>query len=81
MTNRRKFLQQSGMLAAAGILYPALNRAGGLFMPKPMPGVGLQLYTVGALMEADAKGTLQKLAAIGFKELESAGSSKGNYYG
>jgi sugar phosphate isomerase/epimerase len=33
------------------------------------------------MMTSDAKGTLQKLAAIGFKEVESAGSQKGNYYG
>jgi sugar phosphate isomerase/epimerase len=30
---------------------------------------------------SDAKGTLQKLAAIGYKEVESAGSQKGNFYG
>ncbi len=81
MTNRRKFLQQAGLAAAAGILAPALGRANRFLMPATAPGIGLQLYTVGNLMEADAKGTLQKLAAIGYKELESAGSSKGNYYG
>jgi sugar phosphate isomerase/epimerase len=43
--------------------------------------IGLQLYTLGDLMTKDAKGTLQKLAAIGYKELESAGSQKGNFYG
>jgi len=32
-------------------------------------------------MTTDAKGTLQKLAAIGYKEVESAGSQKGNFYG
>ena len=32
-------------------------------------------------MQADAAGTLKKLAQIGFKELESARSDKGNYYG
>ena len=65
----------------AGLLYPGLNHATQLFETKRQKETGLQLYTVGALMEADAKGTLQKLAAIGYKELESAGSSKGNYYG
>jgi len=39
------------------------------------------LYTLGNLMTTDPKGTLQKLAAIGYKELESAGSQKGNFYG
>lgn len=79
MTNRRKFLQQSGMLAFASMLYPGLSLANHLFgAGKP---IGLQLYTLGNLMTTDAKGTLQKLAAIGYTELESAGSQKGNYYG
>ena len=30
-------------------------------------------------MISDPKGTLQKLAAIGYKELESAGSQKGKF--
>jgi sugar phosphate isomerase/epimerase len=32
-------------------------------------------------MTTDTRGTLQKLAAIGYRELESAGSGKGNFYG
>ena len=32
-------------------------------------------------MTTDTKGALQKLASIGYKELESAGSQKGNFYG
>ena len=36
---------------------------------------------MGDLMTTDTKGTLQKLAAIGYKEMESAGSQKGNFYG
>lgn len=43
--------------------------------------IGLQLYTLGDLMITDPKGTLQKLAAIGYKEVESASSQKGNFYG
>jgi sugar phosphate isomerase/epimerase len=84
MPNRRKFLQQSGTLALAGIFAPRLAHAAKLFAANPwkaaMP-IGLQLYTMGELMTTDPKGTLQKLAAIGFKEMESAGSGKGNYYG
>jgi sugar phosphate isomerase/epimerase len=79
--NRKTFLKQTGMLAAAGMLYPAFSRATGSIMPKNSDAIGLQLYTVGALMDADTKGTLQKLAAIGYKNLESASGSKGLYYG
>ncbi len=75
---RRTFLQ-SGTLAAAGVLF-ARSAAAGIVSAKKMP-VGLQLYTLGELMISDPKGTLQQLAAIGYKELESAGSQKGNFYG
>jgi sugar phosphate isomerase/epimerase len=79
--NRKTFLQHTGTLAAAGMLSPALSRAAGFILPKPDNNIGLQLYTVGGLMESDAKGTLQKLAAIGYKNLESASGMKGLYYG
>jgi sugar phosphate isomerase/epimerase len=81
MTNRRKFLQQSGTFALSAFLLPQLGRAAGVFSNKSAAPIGLQLYTLGDLMTTDAKGTLQKLAAIGYKEVESAGSEKGNYYG
>lgn len=81
MTNRRKFLEQSAMLALSGMVLPHLGKAASFFEQKTSPAIGLQLYTLGDLMTTDAKGTLQKLAAIGYKELESAGSQKGNYYG
>jgi len=81
MTNRRKFLQQSGKFALAGLILPKLGSANNFFDAKAKQPIGLQLYTLGDLMTTDPKGTLQKLAAIGYKELESAGSQKGNYYG
>jgi sugar phosphate isomerase/epimerase len=81
MTNRRRFLQQSGMLAMAGILYPGLNRANNLLGVKAGKPIGLQLYTLGNLMTTDTAGTLQKVAAIGYTQVESAGSQKGNWYG
>lgn len=81
MTNRRKFLQQSGTIALAGMLAPHLGRTESFFARKATQPIGLQLYTLGDLMTTDPKGTLKKLAAIGYKELESAGSQKGNYYG
>jgi sugar phosphate isomerase/epimerase len=80
MATRRKFIQQSGTLALASLLAPGLSRAA-FFSGATSHSIGLQLYTLGDLMITDAKGTLQKLAAIGYKELESAGSKKGNFYG
>ncbi len=43
--------------------------------------VGLQLYTVRNQMDEDVRGTLQKIAAIGYKNLESAAGKTGHYYG
>ena len=81
MTHRRKFIQQTGAAALAGLLLPRFTNAASLFGPTAARSIGLQLYTLGDLMTTDPKGTLQKLAAIGYKDLESAGSQKGNYYG
>ncbi|MEO8720073.1 MAG: sugar phosphate isomerase/epimerase [Ginsengibacter sp.] len=81
MATRRKFIQQSGTIALAGLMLPHLGRAEKFFNSKAEMPIGLQLYTLGGLMTTDTKGTLQKLAAIGYKEVESAGSQKGNFYG
>ena len=43
--------------------------------------IGLQLYSVKDVIEKDLKGTLQQLAAIGYKEVESYPGQKGHYYG
>jgi sugar phosphate isomerase/epimerase len=50
-------------------------------MPSGTKKVGIQLYTVRKEMLADPRGTLEKLSQIGYKELESARSELGNYYG
>src|ERR1700760_1717272 len=77
-TSRRKFLKTSAFLAAGSLLTPRLVRAAA---NTRVTDIGIQLYTVRKEMLADAAGTLKRLAAIGFKELESARSEKGNYYG
>ncbi len=77
---RRKFIQ-SGAFAFSGLLLAKSVNSEIFSGKKTSQHVGLQLYTLGDLMTTDAKGTLQKLAAIGYKELESAGSQKGNFYG
>jgi sugar phosphate isomerase/epimerase len=81
MTSRRKFLQQSGKFALASMLLPQLGRSNYFSKTYSKIPIGLQLYTLGNLMTTDTNGTLQQLAAIGYKELESAGSQKGTYYG
>src|SRR5580658_6922021 len=75
---RREFLKTAGLLAAGTVLLPRFSRAIG---EDKKNDVGIQLYTVRKEMAEDPIGTLKKLAKIGFKELESARSDKGNYYG
>jgi sugar phosphate isomerase/epimerase len=43
--------------------------------------IGLQLYSVKDIIEKDLKGTLQQLAAMGYKEIESYPGQKGHYFG
>ena len=80
MSNRRKFLQQSGTLAAASLLLGRQAMAETFISKKAYP-IGLQLYTLGGLMISDTAGTLKQVAAIGYTQVESAGSQKGNWYG
>jgi sugar phosphate isomerase/epimerase len=77
VNTRRDFLKTAGVLAASSLLMPQALKAIG----KPGRKVGVQLYSVRKEMLADAAGTLKQLAKIGYKEIESAKSEKGNYYG
>lgn len=47
----------------------------------PLDRIGLQLYTLREAIELDLRGTLEKVAKIGYSELEAASGSKGHYYG
>lgn len=48
---------------------------------KKLPALGIQLYMVKEDMEADTPGTLKKLAALGYTQLESYDGSKGMFWG
>ncbi len=79
MQNRRTFLKTSGLCALGGLTVPAY--AQNFFAPEAFPRSGLQLFTLFRAMSDDAKGSLEKVAAIGYKEIESAFSLKDGYYG
>ncbi len=78
MNSRRDFIKKSGTMVAGSLLMPKLFNNLNLM---PTNHVGVQLYTVRKEMLADNIGTLKKLASLGYKEIESSGSDKGNYYG
>ncbi|HEY3369427.1 MAG TPA: sugar phosphate isomerase/epimerase [Prolixibacteraceae bacterium] len=80
MQNRRKFLQ----ISAAGSLGMMLLGAAGCkpaVVDRKTFGVGLQMYTIRDAMGADALGSLKKVSALGYKNLELAGYADGKFYG
>jgi sugar phosphate isomerase/epimerase len=80
MHNRRKFILNSGALALGGFMFSQKGYAS-LLDKYAMHPVGLQLYTMGGTIDNDVPGTLKKIADIGYKDVESAFSIKGAYYG
>ena len=77
--NRRKFLQGAGTLALGSMALS--GKAASLIDFMAPHKVGLQLFTFFGVIDDDVKGTLSKIAAVGYKEMESAFSKKGGYYG
>ena len=80
MYNRRKFLQSSGALLFGGMILSRKAEAA-FFNNALTHPVGLQLYTLFDTIDNDVPGTLKKVSAIGYKEIESAFSKKGGFYG
>lgn len=66
--NRRDFLKQTSALSAGIALTPSLFTEA-----KPIKKFGIQLYSVRDLMPKDAKGTMKKLAEMGYTQFESYG--------
>ena len=75
--DKRSFLKNT-ITAALGIgALPLLNRC----VFKAKPSTGLQLYTLRDLMSVNPRKTLEYVAKVGYKELETAGYSEGKMYG
>src|SRR5688572_14290762 len=66
MIDRRTFITAMSAAAVTGVRLHA----------KKIDRVGMQLYTVRGDLEKDFDGTLRKVAAIGYKEVEFAGYFK-----
>jgi sugar phosphate isomerase/epimerase len=79
MTNlisRNEFLKASGALALS---LPFLKPTDVLV--KPLQTVGLQLYTLRNEVGKDLAGTLNRVAEIGYREVETFGYNNGTYFG
>ena len=73
--SRKEFLQLSG-LALAGAMLPSVSA-----LAAPARKTGVQLYTLREQLPKDLEGTLKKVAAIGYKEVELFGYSDGKFFG
>jgi sugar phosphate isomerase/epimerase len=79
MLTRRLLIKNSAALAMGGLLFPKAF-GNDLFPAKPRK-LGIQLFTFFTSIDGDVEGTLQKIAAAGYTEIESAFSRKGGFYG
>ncbi|SHM74490.1 Tat (twin-arginine translocation) pathway signal sequence [Chitinophaga jiangningensis] len=67
MNSRRDFIKQAALVSAGALLLPSIASA------KSVKTVGLQLYTLRDLLPKDPEGVIRKVAAIGYKEVETYG--------
>jgi sugar phosphate isomerase/epimerase len=71
---RREFIQQSALVTAGALALSSFSLA------DKKKRVGLQLYTLRDIIGKDVKGTLEKVAKFGYKELEVYGYSDGKAF-
>jgi sugar phosphate isomerase/epimerase len=76
MNKRRDFLKNMGALTVGSMLLSSYK-----FAPRKVGNAGVQLYTFRDEMLKDPRGTLKIIADLGIKQIESAASSKGLFYG
>jgi sugar phosphate isomerase/epimerase len=78
MLYRREFIKKSAF-ATLGTMFLSGKLSAAFF--EEQHAIGLQLFTFFSTIDDDVQGTLQKIAEVGYKEIESAFSKKGGYYG
>lgn len=69
MSNRRTFIQQAGLLTTGLIINPSV------FLSKEKV-LGLQLYSLREYIGKDVNGIIAKVAAAGYKDVETYGFNK-----
>lgn len=78
--NRRKFLRNAAFSSIGGLAIS--NATASMFLSPPsLPAPGLQLFTFFMSIDNDVPGTLKAIADAGYKNIESAFSRKGGFYG
>ena len=80
--NRRSFVKNTALAAAAGWVIPSSARVPEKVSDKMgARSFGIQLWTVKEDMTANAKDTLAKLAGYGYQQIESFEGGKGMFWG
>lgn len=74
MNSRRTFIKQSALFGASIAFLPSCAA----MTAKSKKPIGLQLYSLRDVIKNDIKGIIEKVAAIGYKEVETYGYSKKN---
>ncbi|RZK42236.1 MAG: sugar phosphate isomerase/epimerase [Pedobacter sp.] len=78
MTTRREFIKNASIIAAGAALIPSFACS----LTPAKHAVGIQLYSLRDIIGNDIIGIIQKLAAMGYKEVETYGySAKGGFWG
>ncbi|MEP6682541.1 MAG: sugar phosphate isomerase/epimerase [Parafilimonas sp.] len=75
--SRRKFIQATGLLTAAGLLSRNELFAGN----AKLKNYGLQLWSVKNALAKDPKGVLKQIASFGYTQIESFEGSTGMFWG
>src|SRR5205814_9325487 len=73
MTSRRDFAKTLSAAALGYALRPLAPSRQPLAPRRKLDRIGLQLYTVRHQMEKDIEGTIARVAATGYREVEFAG--------
>ncbi|WP_166332277.1 sugar phosphate isomerase/epimerase family protein [Sphingobacterium chungjuense] len=78
--NRRNFLRHSGLGLAAAALAPHWLSCSSTedVTGSPFKNIGIQLFTLRDLLDKDAKDTLENVAKVGYKHVETFGVNTGN---
>ena len=76
LMNRRSFLQRAFCGAVGGLCTARFGLRGSSSARRRLSKIGVQLYTVRRELEKDFAGTLEKVATLGFLEVEFAGYFK-----
>lgn len=78
MNSRRNFIKLAGIAAAGAVVLPSFSS----YAAAPKKNIGIQLYSLREQLPKDVRGTIAKIAAAGYKEVETYGYSvKDNFWG